>query len=127
MNDLNKKIKRQMVWGIVLLAIGVIGIFGAGGNGTAYVVMCLVFMAVGAFLLYLQTKNRKIANEQAATARNMEESRRRAEEARLKAAEARYNAEANKYEAAANAMKTCKSCGAVTRGNYCEYCGSKLE
>jgi len=134
----NSKNRKRLIWGIVLFVIGLIALFSSSGEGAGYVLFCIGMILVGLLLgalgilgnvavIKADERNRAERAKAEEESKNLEEARRRTEEARLKAEEAKYNAQANYYEQQLNGKKQCKNCGAISEGNYCEYCGSKLD
>ncbi|MCQ2512526.1 MAG: hypothetical protein MJ092_03970 [Lachnospiraceae bacterium] len=126
-----KKNGSKLGWGIALVAIGVVGLGNAGGEEVSFYAVCFALIIVGGILLARYFINRK--NEQNRLRKQQEdeertrEARRRAAEARAQAEELKYREAQEKAQAELNAVKVCKSCGAATKGHFCEYCGSKLD
>ncbi len=126
-----KKNGSNLGWGIALAAIGFIGLGSAGNEGGSYLAVCLVLIIIGIVLLVRYFINRKkeqtLQNQKQEAEERTREAKQRAEEARAKAEELKYKEAQRRVQEEMNAVKVCKSCGAATKGNYCEYCGSKLD
>ncbi len=103
--------KAKLIWGIVLIVIGLVGAAGVEEeeNTAAYLTTCFLLIAGGALLLFFHLRAKR----------------------RLKAAilaeRQRHEKEADQFEQIlSNAPKKCPNCGAATKGEVCEYCGSPL-
>lgn len=111
----SKPQKAKKIWGIILGALGVLElIMGfariSAGDCAGYFVAAVVCLGIGVFLLLSAKKNAEKYNAALASIQQSREDK-----------EAEYKKQLE------NTPKTCPSCGATTKGSFCEYCGSKLE
>ncbi len=93
----------KIVFGVVFL-IGGIGNIGKD-NGTAVIAIIVGIGLVFAHF-YPMVKAKKLEKAEK---------------------EAEQKAKEEELKAIADEIKFCKTCGAKTKGSFCEYCGSKLE
>ena len=120
--------KGKLIAGIVLGAIGVIGLGGISGSDSPglYFIVCLLFMGGGLALILTYVKSIKQYNasmqEQNARDRREQELR----DARRELERKKVEAELQQMSANATQTRVCPHCGGSTKGNICEYCGSKL-
>ncbi len=122
--------KGRLVGGIVLAAIGVIGFGGMNStdSGTigAYIIVCLLFIGGGLALILTYVKSMKRYN---AFMREEDERLQREQElrdARKELERRKVDAELQKLKADAVQTRVCPHCGGTTKGEICEYCGSRL-
>lgn len=101
--------KAKLIWAIVLLVVGLVGLGNAANEERSYLIVCIVLIAAGLLLLALWFFGRK---KLAAAIKTERERRLRMKESREAAVK--------------NAPKRCPHCGASTKGEICEYCGSPL-
>lgn len=120
--------KGKLIGGIVLAAIGLSGLGGTGGSSSPgmYFILCILFMGGGLALILTYVKSVKRYN-----ASIQEQNARKQREQELR--DARHELERRKVEAELQQMKAdtehtrvCPHCGGSTKGNICEYCGSRL-
>ena len=104
-----KNSKTKLIWAIVLFFIGVVGLGNAANEERSYLIVCILLIAAGLLLLAIWFFGKKKLADAIKTER----------ERRLRIKESRETA-------AKNASKTCPHCGAATKGEICEYCGSPL-
>lgn len=120
--------KGKLIGGIVLAAIGVIGLGGIGGSDTPglYFIVCLLFMGGGLALILTHVKSvkRYNASMQEHNARMQREQELR--DARQELERRKVDAELHKLDADAMRTRICPHCGGSTKGDICEYCGSRL-
>ena len=120
--------KGKLIGGIVLAAIGVIGLGGISGSDTPglYLIVCLLFMGGGLALILTYVKSVKQFNasmqEENARIRREQELR----DARQELERRKVDAELQKLNADAMQTRICPHCGGSTKGEICEYCGSRL-
>lgn len=121
--------KTKLVWGIVLAAFGLIGLAGVGQASSsivAYIILCIVFMGVGALLIVLYSREQKQYNIELQEAAEREAREQRLADSRLELEQAKVDAELQQMKEEAEAVRHCPSCGAVSKGRFCEYCGSRI-
>lgn len=120
--------KGKLIGGIVLAAFGVIGLGGISGSDHPgwYFILCLIFMGGGLALILAYVKTVKSYNasmqEQNARARREQELK----DAQRELERKKVDAELQKLNADATRTRVCPHCGGSTRGDICEYCGSRL-
>lgn len=102
--------KGKMIAGIIVAAVGIFGFAGGSGQGIAYFLSCIIILLIGAGLLTWHFISDKKFKEAVQAERERSLSERQAVMQRQK-----------------NQTKTCPNCGGITKGRYCEYCGSPLE
>lgn len=102
--------KGKMIAGIIVAAVGVIGFAGGSGQGIAYFITCIIILLVGAGLLIWHF----IADKKFKEAVQAERERSLSEQQTI-------------LHQQENQTKTCPNCGGITKGKFCEYCGSQLE
>ena len=120
----------RLVGGIILAAIGVIGLGGMGttdvNSVAAYIIVCLLFMGGGLALILAYVRARK---RYSAYQREEDERMQREQDlydARKELELQKVNAELERVKAAAEQVRVCPHCGGSTKGEICEYCGSRL-
>ena len=122
--------KGKLIGGIVLAAIGVIGMGGIGnaerGMTGAYVIVCLLFIGAGLALImtYVKSVKRYNASMQEQNARIQREQELR--DAQKELERQKVDAELQRIKADAMQTRVCPHCGGSTKGEICEYCGSRL-
>ena len=127
---MNQPKNGRLVGGIILAAIGVTGLGGMGtaddGLSGAYIIVCLLFIAGGLVLILTYVKSRKRFNAaiQEENARLQREQELR--DARKALEKEKIDAELQKLRASKDQIRVCPHCGGSTKGEICEYCGSRL-
>ena len=120
--------KGRLIGGIVLAAIGVIGLGGISGSDHPgmYFIVCLLFMGGGLALIltYVRSVKGYNASMQEQDARRQREQE--LKDARQELERQKLNAELQQMKADATRTRVCPHCGGSTKGDICEYCGSRL-
>ena len=121
--------KGRLIGGIILAAIGIIGLGGIGKNSSPgmYFIVCLLFMGGGLALIltYVKSIKRYNAFMQEQNARNQREQE--LKDARQELERQKVDSELQQLRADAMQTRICPHCGGSTKGEICEYCGSRLE
>lgn len=121
--------KTKLVWGIVLAAFGLIGLAGVGQAGssiTLYIIICIAFMIGGVLLIVLYSREGKQYKMELQEAAERESREQRLADSRLELEQAKVDAELQQMKEEADAVGSCPACGAVSKGRFCEYCGSRI-
>ena len=127
---MNQLKKGRLVGGIILAAIGVTGLGGMGtadeGMIGAYIIVCLLFIAGGLVLILTYVKSRKRYNAEIQEENYRLQREQEIQDARKELERERLNAELQKMRAGKEQIRVCPHCGGSTKGEICEYCGSRL-
>ena len=125
--------KSKLVWGLILIAIGVVGICSSADKDASYFIISLVFDLVGLLLLVAFIRDKKKYNARINEANALSEKEKQLANKRLDVEKARLDAEAEELRSqaearaqAAKATRICPHCGATISGNHCDYCDSDL-
>lgn len=120
----------RLIGGIILAAIGVIGLGGLGSadRGTigAYIIVCFLFMGGGLALILTYVKSKKLYNAKVQEENNRIQREQELRDARKELERKKVEAELQKMKADAIQTRVCPHCGGNTKGEICEYCGSRL-
>lgn len=124
--------KTRLVWGIVLSALGLFGVFNLN-NDILFVIVWIICILIGGLLIFLYVSALKKYNllqkEKLNTSierQKLESARHSVERSVLEMEETRIKEEMGRIRGESKAVRICPSCGAANRGEYCEYCGRKL-
>lgn len=121
--------KTKLIWGVVLFVLGVFGLLGMSrleSVNILYVVTCIALLGVGIWLLFAYRKEKQVY-----VSAIFAQSERRQKEQQLQAAkreleQAKVDEELKRIVSIKSARRICPFCGGNTKGDVCEYCGSKL-
>lgn len=86
----------------------------------------IVFMGVGALLIALYSREQKQYNIELQEAAERKARDQRLADSRLELEQAKVDAELQQMKEEAEAVRSCPACGAVSKGRFCEYCGSRI-
>ena len=109
--------KGRLIGGIILAAIGIIGLGGIGKNSMGG--------GLALILTYVKSIKRYNAFMQEQNARNQREQE--LKDARQELERQKVDSELQQLRADAMQTRICPHCGGSTKGEICEYCGSRLE
>lgn len=120
----------RLVGGIILAAFGVTGLGGIGttdgATTLAYIVVCLLFMGGGLALILTYVKARKRYSVTLQEAQDRKQREQELRDARKELEREKVDAELRQLRANKDQVRICPHCGGSTRGEVCEYCGSRL-
>ena len=120
----------RLIGGIVLAAIGVIGLGGisSADRGTigGYIIVCFLFMGGGLALILTYVRAKKLYNAKVQEENNRIQREQELRDARKELERKKVEAELRKINADSMQVRVCPHCGGSTKGDICEYCGSRL-